>query len=223
VGGKLDYVVAGVGTGGTITGISKKVKEQIPNVQTIGCDPYGSILADPDHPETQAGMPSYKIEGIGYDFVPKNCERDQVDHWQKIGDKESYKLARMLIKEEGLLCGGSSGSNLAGCFNFIREQGLQDRADLRFVVMMPDSIRNYMSKHLSEEWCVKNGFMDPSEFYVEKHPLNGKTAECLGLRPIPHYDDRLTVGDALDCFKNGDKIVPLIESGKVKGVLTEDT
>lgn len=223
VGGKLDYIFAGVGTGGTITGISKKVKETMPDCKIVGCDPYGSILADPENPDEQLAMPGNLIEGIGYDFVPYNCMRDCVDEWVKTDDAGSYVCARGLMRQEGLLVGGTSGSSLAGCFKYIKENGLEDRSDLRFLVMLPDNIRNYMTKHLSEEWLVKKGFKDAEDFLDTEHPLYGKTAELCNLKAIPHYDDRLTVGDALDCFKKGDKLIPLIESGKVKGILTEDT
>lgn len=223
VDGKLDYCFVGTGTGGTITGISKKVKEVIPDCKMIGCDPYGSILADPEHPETQNAMPSYKVEGIGYDFVPYNCMRDHVDDWVKVEDKSAFPLARQLMKDEGLMVGGTSGSNLAGCFKYIKENNLQDDENLRFVVIAPDNVRNYMTKHLSDEWMVKGGFKDHQDFYDEKHPLAGKTAEMCDLKDIPYYDDRLTVGDALDCFKKGDTVIPLIENGTIKGVLYEDT
>jgi len=223
VGGKLDYVFAGVGTGGTITGISKKVKEHIADCKVIGVDPYGSLLADPENGDEQLAMPSYQIEGIGYDFVPYNCMRECVDEWVKIDDNASYECARGLMREEGLLVGGTSGSSLAGCFKYIKENGLENRSDLRFLCVLPDNIRNYMTKHLSDEWLVKKGFKDAAMFEDSKHPLHGKTAGMCNLRAIPHYDDRLTVGDALDLFKSGEKLIPLIESGKVKGILTEDT
>lgn len=106
------------------------------------------------------------------------------------------------MANEGMLCGGTSGANLAGCFKYIKDNDLQDREDLRFLVILPDNIRNYMTKHLSDEWLVKRGFRDSSMFEDACHPLYGKTAELCNLRAIPHYDDRLTVGDALDCFKN---------------------
>merc|ERR1711976_82955 len=217
-----DYICIGTGTGGTMTGVSKKVKEQIPDVKIVGVDPYGSILADPDHPETQQGI-GYAVEGIGYDFVPKNCERENVDHWVKVEDHDAFRLAKMLLKHEGLMCGGTTGSNLSGCFKFIRENNLQDDSSLRFIVIAPDNIRNYMSKHLSDEWCVKKNFIDHQVFYDAAHPLCGKTAEICDLKSIPYYDDRLTVGDALDLFKQGNTCIPLIENGKTKGVLHEDT
>lgn len=91
-------------------------------------------------------MPSYQVEGIGYDFVPKNCERDQVDEWVKIADPESFRTARALLKDEGLLCGGTTGSTVAAAIQYIKDNGLQDREDLRFVCIGADSIRNYMTK-----------------------------------------------------------------------------
>ena len=223
VDGKLDYIVVGTGTGGTMTGVAKKVKETLPDVKIVGVDPYGSILADPEHPETQDNMPSYAVEGIGYDFVPKNCEREHVDEWVKVEDKDSFRLAKMILKYEGMMCGGTTGSNLSGCFKYIRDNDLQDNENLRFVVIAPDNIRNYMSKHLSDEWCVKKNFIDHEIFYDANHPLCGKTAEICDLKDIPYYDDRLTVGDALDIFKRGETIIPLIENGQTKGVLLEDT
>jgi len=168
-------------------------------------------------------MPSYKVEGIGYDFIPTVLHRDLCDHWVKIQDNESFDMARKLLKKEALLCGGTSGSNMAACFKFIKENNLQNDESLRFVVFCSDGLRNYMTKHLSDEWLVKGGFLEPNFFFDDDHPLAHMTAEKCNLKNIPHYDDRLTVSDALDCFKQGDSLIPLVENGKVKGVLTEDT
>lgn len=97
--GKLDMVVVGAGTGGTITGIAKKLKEKIPGIKVVGVDPYGSILAGPDPPR------AYQVEGIGYDFLPDVFDGSLVDAWYKSEDKESFINARRLIREEGVLCG----------------------------------------------------------------------------------------------------------------------
>jgi cystathionine beta-synthase len=144
--GEVHMVVCGAGTGGTITGISKKMKETYPNVQIVGADPVGSILAGGDE------VGSYHVEGIGYDFIPDVLDRSLVDHWVKTKDKESFELARRLIKEEGLLCGGSSGSAL---FAALESAGKLKEGE-NCVVVLPDGIRNYMTKFIDEEWVNKN-------------------------------------------------------------------
>lgn len=148
--GKIDYLIAGAGTGGTISGISKKLKEKNSNLITIGVDPYGSILAEPKELNI-SDINSYKIEGIGYDFIPEVLDRKYVDKWYKTKDKDSFETARRLIREEGILCGGSSGS----AFSVALQIAQHLPADKRVVVILPDSIRNYMSSFLSDGWMEK--------------------------------------------------------------------
>jgi cystathionine beta-synthase len=107
--GKLDMLVAGAGTGGTISGIARKIKEKCPNCIIVGVDPYGSILAQPES-LNQTDITGYQVEGIGYDFIPKVLDRSLVDRWVKSEDKASFVTARRMIREEGLLCGGSCGT-----------------------------------------------------------------------------------------------------------------
>ncbi|POM80042.1 Cystathionine beta-synthase, partial [Phytophthora palmivora] len=111
--GKVDMVVMGVGTGGTISGIAKKLKEKCPDVIVVGVDPEGSILAQPESLNDKNRLQPYKVEGIGYDFIPDVLDRSLVDRWEKTNDQESFIMSRRLIREEGLLCGGSSGSAMA--------------------------------------------------------------------------------------------------------------
>ena len=106
--GKIDYMMVTAGTGGTLTGIARKLKEKVPTCKVVGIDPVGSILALPSSLNTSEG--SYLVEGIGYDFIPRVLERQYTDEWVKSEDKESFLMARRLIKEEGILCGGSSGT-----------------------------------------------------------------------------------------------------------------
>jgi len=117
--GKIDLVVISAGTGGTLTGIARKLKERLPNVKIVAVDPDGSLLALPE--SLNGPMHSYKVEGIGYDFIPIVLDRDAklVDKWIKTEDKESFVMARRLIRSEGLLCGGSSGSALSGAIRAI--------------------------------------------------------------------------------------------------------
>ena len=149
--GKVDYLIAGAGTGGTITGISKKLKEKNPHLITIGVDPYGSILAEPKE-INNSEIKSYQIEGIGYDFIPEVLDRNLVDQWIKTEDRESFLTARRLIREEGLLCGGSSGSAFSAALKIAKDLP----KDKTVVVILSDSIKNYMSKFLSDDWMKDN-------------------------------------------------------------------
>jgi cystathionine beta-synthase len=142
-GGKLDMFVAGVGTGGTIAGIGKRLKELIPGIQIVGVDPYGSILAQPESLNHE-GVHSYQIEGIGYDFVPDVLDRGVVDFWIKTNDKESFLMSRRMIREEGLLCGGSCGTAMVGALIAAKKL----KKGQRCCVLLPDSVRNYMTKFL---------------------------------------------------------------------------
>lgn len=159
----IDVIVISAGTGGTISGISKKLKERLPNVKVIGVDPVGSILAQPESLNDKNRLKPYQVEGIGYDFIPDVLNRDLVDHWIKTEDKESFQMSRRMIREEGLLCGGSCGSAMVGAIKALKELGLADDSNLRVVVILADSVRNYMSKFLRDEWMISNGFLTPAD------------------------------------------------------------
>jgi len=157
--GKIDYIVASVGTGGTITGIARRLKELDPKIKVVGVDPRGSILAQPPAMNEKGLGVFYTIEGIGYDFIPDVLDRGCIDEWLKSEDKSSYLMSRRLIREEGLLCGGSSGSTMHCAMEFAKTLP----KDKRVVVLLADGVRNYMTKFLSDEWMVEQGFMDASE------------------------------------------------------------
>lgn len=161
--GKIDMLVAGAGTGGTISGIARKLKERCPNVKIVGVDPEGSILAEPEV-LNKTDKTQYEVEGIGYDFVPTVLDRSVVDSWYKSNDEESFAMARMLIRDEGLLCGGSSGTAMAAAVRVAKEL----KEGQRCVVLLPDSIRNYMSKFLSDKWMVQKGFLREEDIMVNK-------------------------------------------------------
>ncbi len=145
----LDMVVIGAGTGGTITGVAKRLKEEIPNIIVVGVDPYGSILAGGDE------VFDYYVEGIGYDFFPDVFDPSIVDEWVKTADKESFLMARRLIKEEGLLVGGSSGSAVWAALQVANRL----KKNQKCLVILPDSIRNYLTKFVSDEWMKEKGFL----------------------------------------------------------------
>jgi cystathionine beta-synthase len=142
--GKVTALVAGAGTGGTISGIAKALRRHKPDVKIVAADPQGSILALPAELNEAHKNEPYKVEGIGYDFIPDVLDRKVVDKWYKTDDRESFMYARRLIAEEGILCGGSSGSAIAAMVRAVKELKLGE--DDVVVVILPDSIRSYLSK-----------------------------------------------------------------------------
>jgi len=168
--GSVGVLVATAGTGGTITGMARRLKREFPGCAVVGVDPVGSILAVPDALNEEGRLKPYKVEGIGYDFVPDVLEREAVDHWVKTRDAESFAFARELMRDEGLLVGGSSGSALAGAVRFLTssEGAKFNRPDVAVVVVLADSVRNYMTKFLKDKWLIDNGFLDPAKLPREQ-------------------------------------------------------
>ena len=207
-GGRIDAVVMTAGTGGTITGVARAVKKAIPSCKIVGVDPDGSILAGPGE------IKSYKVEGIGYDFIPDVLDRRLVDRWIKSHDRESFLVARQLIRQEGLLCGGSSGSAAWAAMQVARELG----AGKRVVVILPDSIRNYLSKFVDDRWMRQQGF-------TKGDWEMGTVADVmrvLGRREVISLDVNDKLGRATDLFKqHGISQMPVNDTGKLAGILTE--
>lgn len=145
---QVDMIVAGAGTGGTLTGIAKRIKEVSPTCEIIGVDPEGSILAG------EEPISPYEVEGIGYDFIPKNLNRSLITKWIKTNDKEAFETALLTMRTEGLLCGGSSGSALWAALR----EAKRLKASQNCVVIIPDGIRNYMSKFLNPTWMKEKKF-----------------------------------------------------------------
>jgi cystathionine beta-synthase len=150
----LDYFACGMGTGGTISGTSKYLKEHYPGVTVVGMDPDGSIYS--------GGEPHlYAVEGIGYDFYPDVFNVPIVDTMVKVGDQASFTEARRLAKEEGILAGGSTGTVLAGLRQFLTDQVAQGKpvTGKTVVLIVHDTGRNYLSKIFNDDWMTANGFV----------------------------------------------------------------
>ena len=145
----LHMLVAGVGTGGTITGIAKRLKEYNPTIQIIGVDPIGSILGGGNE------IKPYQVEGIGYDFFPEVLDNTLIDHYIKINDQDSLLMARRLVQEEGLLVGGSSGGAVWAALQAAKTL----KSGQKCLVILPDSIRNYLTKHANDDWMIAQGFL----------------------------------------------------------------
>eukprot|EP00051_Salpingoeca_urceolata_P026833 m.478918 g.478918 ORF g.478918 m.478918 type:complete len:538 (-) comp21273_c0_seq1:110-1723(-) len=217
--GKIDMLVAGAGTGGTISGIARKLKEVLPNIQIVGVDPYGSILAEPAELNV-TDVTGYEVEGIGYDFIPKVLDRSLIDKWVKSGDKDALLMARMLIREEGLLCGGSSGTAVAAAVEAAKELGEGQRC----VVVLPDSIRNYMTKHLSDEWMEDKGFIEPQVPTTDFHCWWSELPVTSIAQKFP-----MTVVPTMSCantvailHQEGFDQIPVVDvTGGILGMVTE--
>lgn len=159
--GQIKAFVAGMGTGGTISGTGRYLKEQNPGVKVVGVDPLGSLLYDtwrmgrvPDEPF----LKTYKVEGIGEDFLPSATDMSVIDEVTQVSDKESFLMTRRLVREEGLFVGGSAGSAVAGLLKSSIVQALE-RDDV-VVVILPDSGSRYLTKVFDDEWMREYGFLE---------------------------------------------------------------
>ena len=214
-------IVAGAGTGGTITGIAKKLKEYNPKIKVVAVDPEGSILALPDYLNDKGRLESYQVEGIGYDFVPKVLDRSLVDEWIKSNDTDSLVMMRKLIRDEGLLCGGSCGAAVSCA---IRAASTLQKGQ-RCVVILPDSVRNYMTKALSNDWMLDHHFMDGDVIKARKFQTwwaNRRVCDIPMNTPLT-ITSEVTCKAAIALLKEeGFDMVPVIGSdGNVIGVVTE--
>lgn len=227
--GDIHALVAGAGTGGTISGIAKYLKDQDPNIKIIAADPKGSILALPES-LNKTDTDQYKVEGIGYDFIPDVLDRDLIDKWYKTEDQESFTLARRIIAEEGILVGGSSGSALSAAFRYAKEHPELTEDD-KIVVVFPDSIRSYLTKFADDEWMKSNGFR--IEQKSVKKPFETEKIKALNLKPvITVYDDSKVDKvikilkdngfDQLPILNKNDKLIGLITLSKLLKSLSEN-
>lgn len=216
--GKIDYLVCGMGTGGTITGTGKYLKEQNPNVKVIGVDPVGSLLYDTFKAggKIPPGALSkvYKIEGIGEDFLPSALDFRYVDDVVQVGDRESFLMTRRLVREEGLFCGGSSGTAVCAALHVAKSLD----ADKTVVVLLPDSGSRYLSKIFNDNWMRENRMLDM--------PLaEGRVEDILATKKIgvitAHKRDLKT--DVIARMKQHNiSQLPVVEDGdRYAGMVTE--
>ncbi|EKG31545.1 PLP-dependent cysteine synthase family protein [Pseudomonas avellanae] len=151
--GDIDVLVCGMGTGGTITGVGRYLKEKRPDIQIIGADPIGSVFHDSFHYGKLCQTSVYKVEGIGEDYLVKAIDFSVIDDIVQVNDAESFAIARRLVREEGIFCGGSSGSAMSVALRVAHKYPGKN-----IVVILPDSGNMYLSKFLDDDWMVANGF-----------------------------------------------------------------
>jgi cystathionine beta-synthase len=202
--GRITHFVAGMGTGGTITGVGRALKRHKPSVQVVGADPVGSIYSSGDKFTPKI----YKVEGIGEDFMPSAMDLSVVDRIEVVDDKESFLMARRLTREEGILAGGSSGSALVAGLRVATEI---DDPEALVVVLLPDTGRNYLSKVYNEEWMRSNGFLEQ----FPTHQVGDVVGDLQGQRRLPAFigvQARDSVRSAIDTMQNyGISQLPVLE------------
>ncbi|KAF2864356.1 cystathionine beta synthase [Piedraia hortae CBS 480.64] len=209
--GRFAAVIAGAGTGGTITGLSRGLRKQDKSIKVIAADPEGSILAVPPSLNTATEGRAYQVEGIGYDFVPDVLVQNEVDKWYKTDDRDSFLWARRLIREEGLLVGGSSGAAMSACMQYLAES--KDLTpDDAVVVILPDSIRSYLSKFVDDDWLAAHDLDEPQQRPKETPitdqkpnqtpPLRKAKIKDLRLKPIRTVTATATVSEAVEIMRD---------------------
>jgi cystathionine beta-synthase len=205
--GKVDMVVMAAGTGGTISGVAKKIKEKFPDCVIVGADPIGSILGGGTH------IASYKVEGIGYDFIPDVLDLSLVDKWVKTADRESFILARRLIRDEGLLCGGSSGSAM---FAALKEAKKLKKGQ-NCVVLLADGVRNYMTKFIDDKWMKENRFTGTPS-------IDGQVSELLKSKSkLVTLEQSAKLKGAVELMKSESiSQIPITNEDRLVGMITEE-
>ena len=208
--GRVEVLVAGMGTGGTISGTGRYLKDRNPAVVVVGVDPAGSILSG-DSPK------SYKVEGVGEDFIPATFDRQVIDEMVRVTDAEAFAMTRRLAREEGLLVGGSAGMAVAGAIKFAARLP----PGKLMVVILPDTGRNYLAKIFSDRWMQESGFpLDLPETVTAGDVLAAKR----GVRQLVSVEVTGTAADALRLMHQHEiSQLPVMADGKVVGAVNEVT
>ncbi len=213
--GRIDVFIAGLGTGGTISGIGRYLKEQDPNIKVVGIDPVGSLYFDYFHTGQLTQPHTYVVEGIGEDFLPSTMNFDYVDDVIRVNDKECFQVTRRLVREEGMFCGASSGAAVAGALRYL---GLHDREGLSAVVLLPDSGSRYLSKVFNDAWMRENGFLEPeTNLGTVQDILSGR-----GERALVTVSASSTVAEVIGRLKlHGISQVPVMDGDRLVGIISE--
>jgi cystathionine beta-synthase len=210
--GKITHFVASIGTGGTITGTSRYLKEKNPNIKVIGADPYGSIFKTFKETGQVPEATPYLVEGIGQNIPVGNADMKMIDEIINITDRESFEMSRQLGRQEGLFCGGSSGTILAGALRVAKR--LDENGLVVFIIC--DTGEHYLSKHHSDEWMKEKLLLEPQKMTA------GLICETKHLNKLITVSPAETIGEALNRMnENGVTQLPVLEDGKSVGSIKE--
>ncbi|MDX6484295.1 MAG: cystathionine beta-synthase, partial [Gaiellaceae bacterium] len=214
--GRITHFVAGLGTGGTISGTGRFLKEKNPDIRVVGADPYGSVFKTYKETGRTHEATPYLVEGIGQEVVPANVHMRYVDEIINITDRESFEMSRQLGRKEGIFCGGSTGTNLAAALKVA--QGLDESGLVVFIVC--DTGEHYLSKHHSDEWLKEKRLLEPKRMnagLISSTKAAGDRPRVLSIAPTA------TVAEALaQMDKYGVTQMPVIEEGKSVGSVREN-
>ena len=213
-GHELDVFVSGMGTGGTISGTGKYLKQKKPDIKMVGVDPVGSLYYDFVKTGRVTKPFTYKVEGIGEDFFPSTMNLNIIDEIMRVDDKECFLMTRDLVRLEGLFVGGSGGAAVAGAIKYAKQSGKKEN----ILVLMPDAASKYISKIFNDEWMRENGFLDDEKSL-------GTVRDLLGGKATSHVvtvDSTARVREVIDSMKShGISQVPVLENGKLRGMVQE--
>jgi cystathionine beta-synthase len=213
-GDELDVFVTGMGTGGTISGIGKYLREKKPGIKLVGVDPVGSLYYDYVKTQRITKPFSYKVEGIGEDFFPSTMNLKIIDDVIRVDDKECFLMTRDLVRLEGLFVGGSGGAAVAGAIKYAKASGRKEN----ILVLMPDGASKYISKIFNDDWMRENGFLE------EEKGL-GTVRDLLAHKPagdVVTTSATAKVGEVIELLKqHGISQVPVLEGTKLRGMVHE--
>ena len=216
-GGQITHFVAGMGTGGTISGTGRYLKQQNPDIQIVGVDPIGSILYELHRSGTYTEAESYKVEGIGEDFLPTTTDLTIIDEVIQVTDRESLLMARRLVREEAIFTGGSGGAAVVGALKYAQQQQLGP--DDVMVIILPDSGSRYLSKVFDDGWMRENGFL-------EQEWSDIRAGNIQALKPkidlhLAHPHDKLRDVVAILKEYSVSQLPVVDDEGRLQGIVTE--